>query len=732
MADKYDKNLIEYMMPFLSEELDEETEISDELKDKFETGARRIRMFIDEIPGGFFIYRNNQAEEIVYANKALLKIFGCKTMSEFRELTHNSFRGIVHPDDLERIEKDIADQIAESTEQVDYVEYRIIRKDGMIRWVEDYGHYIHREGGGDYYYVFITDATEKIARRLVETATLMHERKESEQRLKNLIEEYDKERMLIRQEHLQRLEVIEGLSYNYDSILYADLDKNIVLPYRLSVRLERQFDKKLQERELDWFLDDYVKVWVHPDDKKKVAAYTDPDYIRKTLKKDKTYYFNYRCIKDGEIQYIQLRISNVGEENISQIVMGYRNVDKEIIQEMDEKRLFQTALAKARLGTIARNTFLSNMSHDMRTPLNAVFGFVELAKKCGVSPEVEGYLAQIKTAGEQILEQVNKVLEISDAESRDFSLNERPCSLSKIINKVYDKLNKAAEEKHIAMTLDLKGIEHDAVYADADKVERIFAHVADNAVKYTPKGGKVDIDVIEQKSMSPKFRSFTITVADNGVGISKEGLKKIFEPFERLTDTTASGEYGAGLGLTIAKQLVETMGGNIKAESKVSVGSTFKITFSLRYRSKTKRKEKSAGDSMREIFDPKGKRILIVEDNEINLEIETELLTDLGFITETAENGKIAVDMVTAAEVGYYDLVLMDIQMPVMDGRAAAEAIRKLSDKSKANIPIIALSANAFESDKRESIKSGMNAHMTKPIEVDELMKTIAVALFNK
>ena len=246
--DHPDNGIIEYMLTLLR--VDDGTSVKDpestQSADRihYKRAAGRVRAFIDEIPGGFLIYRADESEEIIYANKALLKIFNCTDINEFKTVTGGTFRGLVHPDDVDRVEAEIESQIARDTDAFDYVEYRIIRKDGIVRWVEDYGHFIRSEDAGDFFYVFITDATEKVTQRIIEKATLINDKKRDEQKLRNLIEEYDKERMLIRQEHLQRLEVIEGLSVNYDSILYADIDKNIVLPYRLSTRLERQFNKK--------------------------------------------------------------------------------------------------------------------------------------------------------------------------------------------------------------------------------------------------------------------------------------------------------------------------------------------------------------------------------------------------------------------------------------------------------------------------------------------------------
>ena len=216
------------------------------------------------------IYRADDKEEIIYANKALLRIFQCDTMSEFRELTGNSFQGMVHHEDLDAIEKSIKEQIAGSQYDLDYVEYRIKRKDGVIRWVDDYGHYIHSDSDGDVFYVFIGDATEKRNRHLQEKANWMREKKKKEQKMKKLIEEYDQERKLINQEHLRRLEVIKGLSVNYETILYADLKDDQILPYRLSPRTKTQFGKKYQKRSYLWYVEDYVRTWVHPEDREQL------------------------------------------------------------------------------------------------------------------------------------------------------------------------------------------------------------------------------------------------------------------------------------------------------------------------------------------------------------------------------------------------------------------------------------------------------------------------------
>ena len=245
--------------------------------------VRQIIRFMDEMPGGFFIYHAAGDEKLIFANQAMLRIFQCETLDEFRAMTGNSFRGIVHPDDLEEVEQSIQEQIAASQYDLDYIEYRITRKDGSVRWIEDYGHFIRNRSVGDIFYVFASDATEK------------------KNHLLNLIEAYNKERNSINQEHLRRLEVIEGLSINYDSILYADLDSDTILPYRLSSRTKRQFDERFQKRQFLWYVSDYIDTWVHPEDRGMLSRATAPEYIRKRLADGKTYYINYRVINGEKI-----------------------------------------------------------------------------------------------------------------------------------------------------------------------------------------------------------------------------------------------------------------------------------------------------------------------------------------------------------------------------------------------------------------------------------------------
>lgn len=684
--------------------------------------------FMDEMPGGFLIYHADDNEQIIYANKALLRIFQCSTLQEFRKITNNSFQGIVYPEDLDEVEQSIKEQISASQYDLDYVEYRIIRKDGSLRWIEDYGHYIYSEFAGGIFYVFIGDATEKKKKHLEEKATILNERLQNEQKLQSLIEEYDKEIKLINQEHLRRLEVIEGLSINYESILYADLDTDKILPYRLSSRNSPQFGNKMQARGYLWYTSEYIEEWVHPDDRQMVSVITSPGCIREKLLNHKTFYVNYRIIDNGEIQYLQLRVVNVGNKNhISQIVMGYRSVDEELRREMEQKQMLEEALNNADLAITAKNIFLSNMSHDMRTPLNAIFGYTVLARKYTSNSEaVEDYLEKIESSGRQLLDLIDKVLEISWTETNDVQLEELECNLCDIMQDLYNMLLPQAQKKNINLSVNSSRLMHYDVFSDPGKLKQLFMHLSNNAIKYTEYGGRVDVSLVELERLPNDQIVCQFTVEDTGIGIGEEFLEHIFEPFEREKNTTLSGVHGTGLGLTIVKNITEMMGGRIEVKSNAGKGSRFTVTLRLRIQEQPLSISNGNEDTLSQLMNHK---ILLVEDNEINLEIETEILQGLGFVIETAENGSIAVEKIKEAAPGEFALVLMDIQMPVMDGLQATQLIRKIENPDLARIPIIALSANAFESDRKMSIESGMNAHLTKPIDVPLLLETLVKTL---
>lgn len=687
-----------------------------------------LKNFVDQMPGGFFIYRADESEEILYANKSLLRMFQCDTLKEFRQLTGNSFKGIVYHEDLEEVEQSIKEQIAQSQYDLDYVEYRIVQKNGTMRWIEDYGHFVH-SSMGDVFYVFIGDATKKRERLLAERNALLDENIRKEQKLQSRIEKYDKTLKLINQEYLRRLEVIEGLSANYDSILYIDLDQNKVLPYRLGNQAKRQFENQFLPKDFTWYVSDYIQTWVHPDDKELLLKLTDPAYIRRELSVCKTYYANYRIINHNEIQYLQLRIVNVSpKEPVSQVVLGYQRVDEEIRHQMEQKQILEEALHNANLSIVARNAFLSNMSHDMRTPLNAILGLASLAKnqlkdQAPDQEKLSGYFDKIETAGTQLLKLVEETLELAQAESAQTRVVETPFDLHDVLREIRNTFLPRAESKNIAFSLNTAGLEHFHVCSDKEKLKQLLTHIIGNAIKYTPENGRVTLTAMETENSSSEYTACRFIIEDNGIGIAKEFIDHIFEPFAREKNTTFSGIHGTGLGLTIAKNIARILGGDIEVSSIPGEGSRFTVTLGLRIPDLASCPHHIPKEVSKPLHTP---RILIVEDNEINLEIETEMLKSSGFDVDTAMDGSAAFDKVRNSLPGDYDLILMDIQMPVMDGRTAAKAIRSLLNPGLSQIPIIALSADAFEKDKQKSIECGMNAHLTKPVNLALLLDAIS------
>ena len=686
--------------------------------------ALQIKKIMDEMPGGFFIYHADGNEELIYANNAVPRLFNCASLEEFRELTGNSFKGIVHPDDLEDVEKSIKEQIAQSRYDLDYVEYRIIQKGGEIRWVDDYGHFVHSNYAGDVFYVFIGDATDKKKLLFKEKAEIVRESSQKERQLKDQIKEYNKEIQNVNQKQMQRMEMIEGLSIDYESIFYADLDANTVYPYRLSRWSDDRFSDDGSFWEYNGFDETYINTWVYPQDRELVRRSTNAEYIRRRLEKEKSFYVYFRVISENDLEHLQLRVVDVGNgDHVSQVVLGYRSVDEKIRGEMRQKKILEAALNQAKSAIVAKDTFLANMSHDIRTPMNAIIGFTALARRYMDDKEkLSAYLDQIENSSGELMSLLQNVLELSRLEAGKVTIEHEACSLIEILEQVEKGIFLLAKGKQIQVIFDYHGIKHGDVYSDRKKVGQILQIVAANAVKYTRPPGRVSLTARELV-VSDNYVKVEFIIEDNGIGISEEFQNHIYEPFEREQNTTLSGVQGSGLGLTIAKNFLDMMGGSIYLESQVKEGSRFTIILSFPLQKE--KKEMSAASPKDQGQEEAPKRVLLVEDNELNMEIEAELLKDAGFLLDRAMNGKIAVEKVEKYPAGYYDLVLMDIQMPVMDGYEATRAIRRMEDAGKAKVPIIALSANIFEEDKRKSMESGMNLHMAKPLDLPGLLEAI-------
>lgn len=393
--------------------------------------------------------------------------------------------------------------------------------------------------------------------------------------------------------------------------------------------------------------------------------------------------------------------------------------------ELKQKEFLEKALCAAKQASVAKKVFLQNMSHDIRTPMNAVLGFTNLAIQAGGDTEkTQDYLSKIKISGNHLLGIVNEVLEISRIESGQTKLDESVWSIADIVRETDIIIRDQALAKKQEFSIDIWQVQDMYIYCDKLRVKEILVNLLGNAVKYTQTGGSISLRIIQKPCEKENFGNYEIHVKDNGCGMSEEFLQKIFEPFERQANSTISGIQGTGLGMTIIKGFVDAMGGTIDIKSEENKGTEIIVRLCQRIvEAPEKSEEQKTISCSPELF--VGKRVLLVEDNSMNREIATAILEEAGFKVDTAENGAIAVEKVTYYPEGFYDVILMDIQMPVMDGYTATRKIRSLENKAIAKIPIITVSANAFDEDRQTSLEAGMNGHLVKPIVVDELLEVL-------
>lgn len=675
----------------------------DLLKISNDNSENFFRHLVDEMPGGFFIYRADGKEEILEINNAALKIFGCDDYDEFKELTGGTFRGMVHPDDLERVESSISYQITNSVNNLDYVEYRIKQKDGSTRWITDYGRFAQLENIGDIYYVFIADDTERMKRRMSDLESMNSELMEASER-----------------ESRYRKAIL------FDAIFFFEINLTedtfiTAITHMGDVQAFDMFDS-VSGGENTGF-SDFIAF------SSKGMNQSEPnEYIRFFDRKRLI-----ECCENGEpeqcyechatdnlgrrrvLQYIAL-LGKSTENTVTALIMA-----KDITERAEKQRLLQMSLRQAQAANIAKSAFLSNMSHDIKTPLNAILGFAELIRLHPSDADAaEEYAEKIKLSGNQLLTILNEALEVTRMESGKAMLAETECHLVDLLAEVEKAVIPEMNAKSIRFTVDKSQITHFSVYIDVLRTKEMLCQLLDNAAKYTEQGGKVSLTVKEDIH-SGSYGKYIFTVQDNGIGISEEFMDRLFEPFARESNTTRSGILGSGLGLAVVKNLVDLMGGKIKVKSTPGVGTKFTITVVL----KLLERNAAAGHDGESEMSLKGKRLLLVEDNEINSEIAEALLTEEGFKVETVSDGDLAVEAVKNSEPGYFDFVLMDIQMPKMNGYEATMAIRSLKNKPLANIPIIALSANTYAEDHKMSVQSGMDAHASKPLDMEKLKETV-------
>ena len=663
----------------------------------------------------------------------------------------------------------------------------------------------------------------------------------------------------------EQLVIVNALSRNYHDVYAVNARSAAARIIKITdygtAKLEPDYQKEISYTEM---INRYIDDCVLPDDRQYLAEALALEKIVEKLKSDGEYSGTYRISDDGNMHTYQftcvtyLREDETAGDEVDFFLVGFLNIDDIVRKEQEQKATLEKALAEAQHANVAKTTFLNNMSHDIRTPMNAIIGFTSLAVSHIENQEqVKSYLEKILTSSKHLLSLINDILDMSRIESGKVKIEEDEASLPEILHDLKTIVQADVKAKQLSFHIDTLDVKNETIICDKLRLNQVLLNILSNAMKYTKAGGSVSVRIIQTNDDAPEgYASYEFRIKDTGIGMSKEFLAHIFEPFEREQTSTVSGIQGTGLGLAITKNIVDMMKGTITVNSEEGKGSEFVVSFRFRIKGDnddveydeqlenlralvvdddvntctsvskmlsslgmradwtmrgeeaairaqfaveqgdpfgvilldwqlpdlngieaTRRLRKIVGDEpsivistaydwadieeeakeagvtafcskplflseLRNILTVSnkeeetedqdtsmqclsGKKILLVEDNELNQEIARTILEEVGLIIDTADDGTEAVKKIEAMQAGDYDLVLMDIQMPVMDGYEATRVIRGMDDAAKANIPIVAMTANAFEEDRQRAFDAGMNDHVAKPINIPELMETL-------
>ncbi len=760
---------------------------------------------------------------ILNINRAALKILGYETLEEMMADGFDLIAASVADEDKERLRNCIR-TLKKAGDTVN-VEYRVQHKNGEILHIMG-NIKLYEENGELFCQRFLLDVTE--------------------QKLKE------------RKNTRRQMELVQALSLDFTLVCFVEPDTGMLVPVRTGKReLDNIFESKISLKES---MEQYIAEWVYEEDRETMRHAVSLDTLTKELSAKQVYSVNYRKQLDGQLIYFQMKAVSAGAEDGSRgIVLGFRSVDADIRKEMEQNTLLEAALSQANRASKAKSVFLSNMSHDIRTPMNAIVGFTNLAiTHIDQKEQVSEYLKKIQTSGNHLLSLINDILDMSHIESGKIHLEEKLCSLPEILHGLRNILQADIHAKQLELQIDTVDVVDEDIYCDKLRLNQVLLNLLSNAVKYTGAGGHVSMRITEKSGAPAGYGRYEFSIKDSGIGMSPEFVAHIFEPFERERNSTISKIQGTGLGMAITKNIVDMMNGSISVTSEQGVGTEFTVSFTFRLHAEKKeslilpelkdckalvvdddfntcdsvsymlgqlglhaewtlsgkeavlrshqaimrntsysvyivdwllpdmngvevarRIRKETGENvpiivltaydwsdieteareagvtafcnkplflselsscLQSVLRPKSPedenakkdinprstgRILLAEDVEMNQELAVVLLEGAGFSVDVADNGQIAFEMIAKSEPGYYQAVLMDVQMPVMDGYEATKRIRKLENHTLASIPIIAMTANAFTEDREEALKCGMNGHIAKPIDVQVLFKTL-------
>lgn len=547
----------------------------------------------------------------------------------------------------------------------------------------------------------------------------------NEQKLTELMEEQQKKL------YFESQNIIKGLSAFYHSVFYVDLVEET---FQTFVIREDVAERLNHSDEYGALFGIYYEHLIHEEDKERFKQEMCLTAIKKRVQEGETIYdLEYRRDYSGYYGWMRIHIILAESRNGApiKIILASHNVEKEKEQEAQSQQALFAAYEAARNANEAKSHFMAQMSYDIRTPMNAIIGMTAIAMGQADNEErVKDCLQKISLSSSHLLHLINEVLDMSKIERGQITLTEAPFSLKGMFHEIGSIVYSESMEKGQALRFLTDDIIHDNLLGDAGKIRQVLINLINNAIKYTPCGGTITVTSKEMTSGIPGVGCFVFTVEDNGIGISEEFLDHIFVPFAREENCHVRKVQGTGLGMSISHGIVTAMQGSIRVESKQGAGSRFIVTLTIR----TLEEEGGEAAVLRALSGNTGRkletclqglRLLLVEDNELNMEIAETLLRDAGFIVDRAENGYEALKLFNDSEPGTYDAILMDLQMPVMDGYTAASEIRSSSHPEAKTVPIIALTANAFAEDISKVMAAGMNDHVTKPIDFDLLLAAL-------
>ena len=528
---------------------------------------------------------------------------------------------------------------------------------------------------------------------------------------------------------LQR-EIIEGLGKEYFSVLLLELDSGQIFSYREVGENGKRIADFCRKYGNQWceLLPAYADEIVTDESRENFLDQLSLDAL---CSKQDDFSMTYEFKTGDRIIYHQTRIAYVYKKDRSRVaVIGTRNIDDLIKKERMQEAKLKEAYIVAEEANKAKTDFLNNMSHDIRTPMNVILGYNELMKQYLTDPILVDYQNKIEQSGKLLLSIINNVLDMARIESGKMVVEERAEQIGLVVEEIESVFESSAQEKNIVFTTSVD-VDHTHVLWDGFKVREILMNLVGNAFKYTPEGGHIAIDVKELDCERSGYVRIQTQIKDTGIGMSEDYLPTLFDSFSREYNTTIGKVSGTGLGMAIVKNLVDMMDGEICVKSKLGEGTCFTLTFEHRIADENSIEWNQELDVLDEKSILEGKRVLLVEDNELNAEIAMAILEQSGLILDRVEDGLACVNRLSEVDADLYDLILMDIQMPNMNGYEATRRIRQFENVKKASIPILAMTANAFEEDKKMAMEAGMNGHISKPIDVNVLENQI-INIFKK